>query len=127
MAAICIEVEGIRLDAQRGEVRRVLRGAVIGGKDDQRVVQPHLRLDMRQQVRQRVIQSPQVVLGLQTGWPEQVSHVIRGRQADGEVIRHRVAPELFRIVERAIELGIYSPPSRPLPPANLALGPDMKN
>jgi hypothetical protein len=45
--------------------------------------------------------------------------------------RYRAWPypwqETNRIVERAIELGIYSPPSRPLPPANLALGPDMKN
>ena len=71
-----VEVKVAAADTQRVQVSWRFRGAVIGRKDNQRLVKPHRFVDKAKEIGQCAIEPMQVVLGFEARSSEEMTDIV---------------------------------------------------
>ncbi len=66
---------------------------MVSGEYDQRVLKPDLLIHIGEEVRERPVEPQDVVLGLETRGPEEMTDVIGRRVADTQVVGDLVIPQ----------------------------------
>ena len=69
---------------------------MVGGHEDQRLLEADQAVDGKEQLRQRRVQAQEIVLCLQAEWTERVADVIGSREADGQKVRGPAPPGALR-------------------------------